>query len=423
MVWTYLISASLCLGWMLSPDVLVRLGNGAGANQTLILLGLSIAAILATRRVFLLHHPQLHKPGPTNPTDVLIRATGPIVGTTLLVVSRMALVLLVPTGVLVTSGYAFNEIFVYWFPNFGFAYLLLAVITLLHLVGEALARKAQVVFAVLVLSSMLLLSLVGIFSASSPDVSVESGAAFSAPLLFGCLLLFLGLEVDGVNSSRPSRLPPIGAIVAGLLFFSIWAMVSIQLVPAERLSATSIPHLITARTIWGDIGRMLMGTAIIAGSCGVVNSLYQLTIGSFRELAQQGLLPGHPRGALKRRHFVLVFSLVIGILMGRGLAGYEILDIYIQAALLLWLIVSGAQSFAAAKLLHKCGVKHSWHGYAIIGVYIISVVYLIASDPEAIHMVRFLGLALLTTGIIVAVWSRYRTTVNHRNISPTQGGQ
>jgi hypothetical protein len=39
----------------------------------------------------------------------------------------MAVVFLA-TGLLVSSGFAFNEIFVYWFPNFGFAYLFLAIL-------------------------------------------------------------------------------------------------------------------------------------------------------------------------------------------------------------------------------------------------------------------------------------------------------
>ncbi len=391
MTWNSLIVASLCAGWMLSPDVMVRLGHGAGANQTLFLLGLSIAALLSARALLLIGHPQLHRQGRFNLTDLLVRGVGPTLATTLLLASRMALVLLIPTGVLVTSGYAFNEIFVYWFPNFGFAYLLLVIISMLHLVSDSFARKAQAVFAALVLISLMILS---------------AGFTISAPLLIGSLLLFLGLEFSHESAHHESRLLPIGALLIVLVLFLCWSMVSMQYVAGERLVETSIPHLISARAILGETGRVLMGIAVIAGTCGVVNALFHLAIGSFQGLAKRGLLPGHPQGDLLRRRFVLLFALIIAVLMGKGLAGYDILDTYIQASLLLWLFVSGLQCFSAARLLGQQGVKHSWHGYALALSYFFAILYLTASDPKAIHIVRFLVLILFPIALMVVFWSR-----------------
>ncbi len=417
MAWTPLVIASLCAGWMLSPDVLIRLGQGAGANQTFFLLGLIVAAGLAARSLFLVRHPQLRCKGCVNLTELLIQGVGPTLATTLLLASRMALVLLIPTGVLVTSGYAFNEIFVYWFPNFGFAFLLLVMIAALHLVSESLARKAQVVFAALVLISMVILSGAGIVTAGSGSASVDNDFSFSAPTLVGSLLLFLGLDFSQEDAHQSRRLP-IGVLLVGLLLFLCWALVSMQLVAGDRLAGTTIPHLISARTILGETGRILMGITLIAGTCGVVNALFHLAIDSFRGLAARGLLPGHPHGELLRRRFVLLFALAIAFLMGKGLAGDDILDTYIQAALLLWLFVSGLQPFAAAKLLKLQKVKHRWHGIAIMLIYFSAILYLIASDPDAIHILRFLALVLIPTALLAAVWSRgglaVKTIGNHK---------
>ncbi len=422
MAWTYLITATLCLGWMLSPDVFIRVGNGVGANKTLFIVGGAVAALLAARALFLVRHPQLQNDGGTNRTDLLVYGVGPTLTTTLLLASRMALVLLIPTGALVASGYAFNEIFVYWFPNFGFAYLLLALVVVLHLVSEAFARKAQIVFTALVLSSMLILSVAGWITTNSSPVPVDTGASFSLPLLAGSLFFFLGLEFSPDNLQTESRFPAIGALLVGLVLFFGWAMLSIHSVPAERLSGTTIPHLIAARAIWGDTGRVLMGITIIAGTCGVVNALFHLAIGSFRELAARGLLPGHPRGELMPRRYVVLFALIIGVLMGKGLAGYEILDTYIQASLLLWLFVGGMQAFSAATLLGRRGVPHSWHGHAIMTVYTVAVVSLIASDSEAVPIVRFLALILLPTAALAAFWSRRRLALNVTNNQHAKGG-
>lgn len=421
MTWTYLVPVSLCLGWMLSPEVLVRLGHGAGGNPSLFVLGLLFAALLAARTSSLIHHPNLQRQGTVNLTALLIDGVGPTVATTLLVACRTALVVLIPTGVLVTAGYAFNEIFVYWFPNFGFAYLLLALIAVLHLVSESVAQKAQTVFAALVVISMLTLCVAGVLTTSSSPVAVDSGF-FSAPLLIGSLLLFLGLELSREAAGNDSPFAPIGAILVGLLLFAVWSMISVHHVTAERLSGTTIPHLITARAIWGDTGRVLMGVTIIAGTCGVVNALFHLAVGSFRGLAEQGLLPGHPQGELMRCRYVILFTLIIGVLMGKGLAGYEILDTYIQAALLLWLFVAGAQIFSAAKLLKNHRVKHSWHGFVIMPVYTLAIIYLIVSDPEATSIARFLGVALLATGIVTVLWLRRRPVKESGTTHPTKGG-
>lgn len=418
----YLVPVTLCLGWMLSPDVFVRLGHAAGGNPSLFVLGLLFAALLAARTSSLIRHPHLQVQATVNLTALLIDGVGPTVATTLLVACRTALVVLIPIGVLVTSGYAFNEIFVYWFPNFGFAYLLLALIAVLHLVNELVAKKAQAVFAALVVISMLTLCVAGILTMSSSPVAVDS-APFSAPLLIGSLLLFLGLEFSREAAGNDSHFAPTGAILVGLLLFAVWSIISVHHVAADRLSGTTIPHLITARAILGDTGRVLMGITIIAGTCGVVNALFHLAVGSFRDLAKQGLLPGHPQGDLLRCRYVILFTLIIGVLMGKGLAGYEILDTYIQATLLLWLFVTGVQGFSAAKLLNNRRVKHSWHGYAIMSVYTFAIIYLIVSDPEAITIVRFLGLALLATWIVTLLWLRRRPVKECGTIHPNKGAQ
>jgi len=89
---------------------------------------------------------------------------------------------------------------------------------------------------------------------------------------------------------------------------------------------------------------------------------------------------------------------------------------------LLWLFVTGVQIFSAAKLLKNHRVKHSWYGFVIMPVYTLAIIYLIVSDPEAISIARFLGLALLATGIVTVLWLRRRPVKESGTTHPTKGG-
>ena len=76
-------------------------------------------------------------------------------------------------------------------------------------------------------------------------------------------------------------------ITISLVFIvlSLWSTVSYMHVSPQRLSDTTVPHLITARIILGTPGRIIMGCIIIASCLGAVNAL--LT-GSSRILSNAG---------------------------------------------------------------------------------------------------------------------------------------
>ena len=193
---------------------------------------------------------------------------------TLLLASRLALVLILPCGLLVSAGYAFNEIFLYWFPNFGFAFLLLGGVTLLQLAGERFAGPAQPLFISVVLACLVFLCLAGLGgSASSRPVSMDTGIQFDPAVFFGVLLLFLGVEMPPPATQRDSRLPAIAALFFSLFLFLFWGMLSLLYVDGERLAASTTPHLLVAREILGNNGRILMGIIIISATCGTLSPI------------------------------------------------------------------------------------------------------------------------------------------------------
>ena len=390
---------------MVSPDVLVRLGNGVAANRTLFLAALGLAAMLTLRGIVLIRHPRLRSHGRVSLAGILAQGTGRLPAMTLLLASRLTLVLLLPCGLLVSAGYAFNEIFLYWFPNFGFAFLLLGAITLLQLTSERFALSVQPLFIGIVLLCLVFLCLAGLGGpASSRPISMDIGLDIDPNIFFGALLLFLGVEMPQPHTMRDSRLPAIAALFFSLFLFLFWGMLSLQYVEGERLIASTTPHLLVAREILGNTGRILMGIIIISASCGCVNGLFHLACSTFQDLAERGMMPGHPAQQLRRRSYILIFALIIGSLMIGGLAGHNSIETYIQASLLLWLALFGGLCFGAGRLLMRHEVPHSWQGVAI-GVTCVTIAILLAvTSLHSADILRFLLLTLAATGGVSGYW-------------------
>lgn len=417
---SFLLAVSFSMGWMLSPDVQVRLGNGIGQNRTLFLAALAASAVLSALVVSVIRHPKLAVEGRHTQTGLLVQGLGKVPATSLILSTRLSCLFLPSTGLLVAAGFAFNEIFVYSFPNFGFAFVLLTLITALQIAGERIAGYVQIFFTAIMLGSMALLCLAGISGPISANpVSADVGFSISAHSMIGSLLLFLGydyvLSRKGLHDTGPSHLPAlipaVAALFTGLLLFLFWSMLMFQYVATDTLSDSTIPHLVTARAIWGNTGRYLIGIAIISGVCASVNALFSLTLNNIAELARRHLLPGHPAGELKRTRFALVFALIIGALMLGGLAGYQILEIYIQTALLLWLLMVGAECIAAGRMLHKLHSDKAWRGFGLGAGLLLAAVYLIFSDIHSFTVVRFTLVAFLVTAGVSALWNAKKPAI------------
>jgi hypothetical protein len=394
---------------MVSPDALVRLGAGIAENQTLFLAAMALAVLFIARGTSLIRHPELRSAGRCSQTGLLIQGIGRLPAMSLILATRFSLVLILPTALLVSAGFAFNEIFLYWFPNFGFAFLLLAAIALLHLAGERFALAVQPFLVTICLGCLLLLCLAGLGGpASSRPISMETGINFAPEVMGGALLLFLGTDYVTPGRNRDSRLPSLAALFCALLVFVFWAVLSLHYVGQERLLASTVPHLLAAREVWGQTGRMLMGCIIICGSCAAVNSLFHLASRSLASLAERGLLPGHPPGAFRRRRFILLFVVLIGGLMAGGLAGHSLIEVYVQATLLLWLLMFAMLCLAAGRILMRRAVPYSWHGLALAAVFTVTTIFLALRYDQAMDLIRFTLLTLAaTTGLsLFWLWKR-----------------
>ena len=335
----------LGLGLILSPLNLAALGTTAGLTGNhfpIVLLSVLAVHLLTAHsyRALLAAGPeekQEARPGKHRIDPFLILLLG----------SRLSLALSAAPLILVSAGFIFNELFLYWFPNFGFAYGMLIVLLLLNLLGEKVIFRAQFFLVAIALSGIWLISTIGLWSAifsleAVKSLAPESGPAF--PGIFAALLLFVGFDLADLNRYRRGNTfsgPPIRMttlLVLSGLSFLLWGIVSLLHVPASGLIETTVAHIVAARNILGEPGTRIMGVVVLAGAGAALNALF---------FSIPRLLAGLPdRGnksdsATLIRNPKAIFLLLLGggitLVLALGLAGEPELETALKAALLIWL--------------------------------------------------------------------------------------
>ncbi|WP_457575205.1 hypothetical protein [Desulfomarina sp.] len=414
--YSLLIPVSLALSWMLSPDALILQGNGAGLYGNTFYLMLTIGFLLAIGSISLFRHRALGSYA-GNAFLCLTETTGIFPAATLILAGRASLVLFLPTGILVTAGFTFNEIFLYWFPNFAFSFSLLIFVLLLHLLGEKTALTIQPVLIGIAFSGLLFLSLYGL---NGHHMSQPEQPALSVPNVLsipaGALLLFLGFDFKPTRYAIPPNpgqltLQPhrknsdkgwnhlFLAPVSGYVLFMLWTRVSLDNVEAVRLSISTIPYLFVARESLGQTGRIIIGITVISGTLACVNGLFIQTNNILTELSSVLFHRFSISPAVRTRIYPIFFSVLIGIFMMTGMAGSEKLEIYIRGSLLLWLSLIIMQCFSVAKIIEKTHRYISTAGYALGIVLFLSLCSLLLSFHEKYSLLVFCSTVLITAAL------------------------
>ncbi|OGR18954.1 MAG: hypothetical protein A2X81_17265 [Desulfobacterales bacterium GWB2_56_26] len=426
---SFLCTASLTLCWTLSPDVLVFLGNSFGRHGKTFGIVLLVGAALSAAAAYFIHHPASIS-GEDNRQDILAAEAGLLPAITLNLAGRLSPALLFSTGMLVTAGFTFNETFVYWFPNFGFSFLLLLLIVILHLCGEKVVLAAQQVFLVLTASCMLFLAVAGLMTGPAllqPDEPVHPTVSTFFSLVPLAMLFFLGYDqrMPGDGESNPRYFP--AAVGLGFLLLILWGLASLSHVPQVRLAESSVPYVVAAKAILGQPGRLIMGIAVISGTCGAVSGLFYLAVGTVRQTYAESIArnPNHPKHHVWQPKIqAILMAFIIALFLALGLAGNENLEVFIFGALLLWLLTIGMNSLATAVHLHKQQEKkYSPLGYASGGLGVVllaAVAHLAFTYPQPPLLVGFCVSVLAASGLFSAIWCRYGRRSNSA-INNTKG--
>ena len=385
-------------GMLTAPHTLTLLGNLAGLFQWM-LLPLMFAAMAG----FTLNNASLVAlvdPGGRNSgeLDGLSAAVGPFKAAFFLTAGRMITAVTLSTVLLVTAGFAFNETFAYWFPNFGFAFLLLALVLAAQIFGIRACRRFQLATASLALLGILLLIAVGLVGlpANGP-ITLAGRESMSTYRLSSILLLFVGFEAalnhrvgNAVTLTR--AIPAVLGLIGGVL--ALWGVVSMGYIPSERLADSFIPHVITAKSIAGQTGRMIMAVVVIASGCAAVNALFTMVSRTVVQIMRHGTppVPSSQRTRQSSASAVLC-SLGVAAMMATGMAGTDQIDVYVRSGLYSWLLCYGVVHLGALIQLRRMPAPRSAArqvtAFAGMVLMCLAIVALMANDPDRTVLLQF----------------------------------
>ena len=396
----FLLTLALGCGWLFSPEALIIAGNSTGSLGWLVmpLLLLTCLLFFFTGKTV---GSALTPDSEDSETTLLRNSFGKFVAGSLTIASCLPLLIIAATALLVTSGYTFNEVFLYWFPNFGFAFLLLGLLTLLQFLPVQQIHRIQLFFVSLAGVGILILGIAGTLS---PDKSMavifRMPEQFSAAGLSSALLL---LFFAGSNLLRKEQkgFPWLLAIV--LLVFLPWMFASLAHVDPERLATSTIPFMTASRKIMGDTGRQIMGVVVIAGSCAAFTGFTLLCRKKLEELNQEQMAPPFMAAGGQRWLFPPLVAVAVGACMATGLAGDELLEILLRSALLLWLLCYCFVSVAAVLGKKSAGATNSPASAIAVILLIAGFLTILFSSPHATELLKITTLLLLASSSLAAL--------------------
>jgi len=414
MKFSILLPLALGSGWLLSPESLVIAGNSAGQLGFLILPLLAAVALLFTGCGKLLNNSSL--PATDNKEfQIICNLVGPIPTAGITIAACVPLTVLAATALLVTAGYTFNEVFLYWFPNFGFSFLLLALLTILQLFPEKIIFRAQICFTALAVVGLLILSLYGMTGGKQPVAEiVRQPFSFASASPAVLLFLFAGSTFSG-KKQTPSFLVP----VAGFVIFFLWSFASLNYVSPERLASSTIPYMTAARKILGDPGRQIMGVVIISGTCAAVTGLmllskHMLSNISLKNETNSKLL----NEKILRWFFPPLIATITGVLLVTGLAGDELLEVLLRSALILWLLYYSFLCLSALIWINKSSQTVPLPALLSTLFLLTSLCTLLINNPHKTDISIFIFSTLGISTIITAGWFSIHKK-NHKQMEVT----
>lgn len=405
------------MGLLVSPGSLTILGNNMGIAGAAFLVVILTGLVVHLFTALSFGELSLHFTGPEGESRFIKESLGLTPALVLPLCSRVLFTLCASTGILAAAGYVFNEVFILWFPNLGFSFCLLGLLLLINLLGHRVSSTAQIFFVAMTVLGLLLLSIVGLLHLGEAPVTMDASNPdplhMSQVILFG-LVLFVGFDltifVKGGNGHHPMKL--IRSMILGILLaatiFALWGLVSFKYVSPSKLADTTVPHMLAARQIMGQSGRVLMGLVVLAGSCAAVNALLMAVSRMISGMARQGLLPAF-LGLRPKRVPIGLVLLVLGIatMMATGMAGEPMLEIYAKAGIWFWLLHYA--TIHVSVLIMRWRNPGRFHPFQVFASPVIPIVGaltllmglagLLWTAPEGALILKFILVVLVTVSI------------------------
>lgn len=364
-----LTAALLAMGFLLSPRAFMITGSGIGLAGNWYFV---VAAVLLATQIVTISPRTSNREGTyTNALESFGYGV------------RFFSLVFFSCSILGIAGYAFNEVFLYWFPNFLFSFIILTCSFLTCLAPSCYARKIQLIVIITILVGIIFLSVASLWApspkeANSPDFFLPYGLSPFSEGLFFMAPLLIGYELYASSSTKNKVSGSSYALALGMaaLFLSIFAYAALSVSGTERLADSTVPYMIGARKILGQTGRYIMGGIIILGSYVAFNTILLFLKTPFITLMDSHPSTRFPSSNLGKQVVATTIpTLTVSILLLRGYAGEPITESYIAGGFALWFVFYGLSTAVSvtdtdsllSKLLKICGIfSCSYLAYAVL---------------------------------------------------------
>ena len=405
-------SLALAAGLMLTPDTLTLFGNSLGTIGWFLLLLTPVALIvhLATVHSFQILHAASgdHLVGIQN---YLGRHTAAVIALT----GKVPFAVCASAALAVTAGFVFNEVFVYWFPNFAFAFLLLGATTVLNLFSSRAAQAAQMIAVFAAGLGLIILAGAGLYHLPGATGASEIKTGFDFRYLAAPVVVLIGYDLglfahnsdrDGWKRSRAM----VAAVIGGAVLLALWGLAAMAVVPLERLEASTVPYMTVARNVLGQPGRYIMGTVAILAVFSAINAMMHSVSLMVDQLANTYRSIKRTDNPSKfRMATVLLLAGASASLMVMGFAGEPHLEIWIHASIILWLIYYIFINVCAIRTMrHGSGPTSQGTVSATVSLKIFSiagtalaVIGMVLLKPEFVHLMTFLVVVVGVSAVAV----------------------
>jgi amino acid transporter len=416
------------VGIVVSSSVLVMAAQGFGFGGTAFVVAMVVALLINLFVAFSFAELTSMMPLAGGINHYTLPAMGPTVGIFSVLCGYFAVSVFSNAAESSIAGLVISDIL---FPGANIspalgAFLLMVILTLINIRGVKTFAISQMIFAGVMIFSMVTLSAIGLLGLGSGEplptrLTFDMAAGGGVLALLGIAFwLFVGMEfvcpmAEEVKS--PQRFIPIAMISALLIIFvsnMLFGLMALKYLGMDALASSAYPHVDAASAVLGRTGQIWIGIISLVATASTLNTFIAAVPRMLYGMARQGQFP-KAFGRLNKYgspYIGVIFIFIITVaLLVTGIGTVDAIVTLILAGCIGWMITYIIAHIDVLILRKKYpGVKRSFTvpgGSLIPIIGIVGLAYMIAAIwPEPVvrnQIYLYAGLFI----IVFAGWSVY----------------
>ena len=294
---------SVSVGLVIATSCLVSLGQGAGSVGTIFIIAMIVACLLNMTTIASLSELNALMPNTTGGlAQYTLACMGPF-PTLISMVGGYLICNIMSSGVEASIfAYAMATTIPLPIPSIVWTLIMTAIVTIANLYGVDMFAKLQDVVAFLLVGSMVVLGLIGMFKLGTGQVvsqpyNMTTKFSDVIPTVSIAFWLFIGAEYVipvSKNVKNAKRNVPLGMIIGLVLICVVQAIMVLgfhNYTPWNDLLNSAAPHLLYGENLLGKAGRIWMTIvsvlAVVSSQNSTVNGLSEICQG----MAKMNMMP------------------------------------------------------------------------------------------------------------------------------------